>query len=455
LNLSYFISKRIRSAEAGTFSSIIHKVAVSSIAIGLAAAIVSFLIMQGFQSAVKEKIYSFSNHLLVTKFTMNNAVAEQPFVFNIDLYQHPEKSPFIKHVQEYSHKAGLIKTDNEVLGIVFKGIGKSFDQQSFSENMTEGRFISFPDSSYSKEIVISKVIANKIDAKVGDFLILHFFQNPPRYRKLKIVGIYETNLSEYFDSKVIIGDIRLVQQLNGWATNQAGGLEVLINFNHFDSYQLWKSEVDAYNNAVSDPAISNSSENNNFLNIFSSIWGYKFDFEQAALDEAQRQIGQSMDYDLNIETVRDKFIQVFEWLNLVKRQVRILLGIILIVVSVNMISVILILVMERIPMVGLLKAVGAKNKLIRSVFIFNGMNLIVKGLLYGNIIGLGFCFLQYQFKLIKLNAHDYYMSYVPVQWDWFTVIVLNLIVFAVVSLVLLLPTRFIARIQPVKAIRFD
>ena len=428
---------------------------MSSIAIGLAAAIVSFLIMQGFQTAVKEKIYSFSKHLLVTKFTMNNAVAEQPFDFNIDLYQHPEKFPFVKHVQEYSHKAGLIKTDNEVLGIVFKGIGKSFDQKSFAENIIEGRFINFPDSSYSREIVISKIIANKIKAKVGDFLVLHFFQTPPRFRKLKIVGVYETNLSEYFDSKVVIGDLKLVQQLNDWAANQAGGLEVSIDFNYFDSYQLWKNDVSAYSDATADPSLTSPQRENNLLNMFSAIWGYKFDFDQAALDEAQRQVGQSMDYDLNIETVRDKYIQVFEWLNLVKRQVRILLGIILIVVSVNMISVILILVMERIPMVGLLKAVGAQNKLIRSVFVFNGMNLIVKGLLYGNLIGLGFCFLQYKFRLIKLNAHDYYMSYVPVQWDWLTVIILNLIVFAVVSLVLLLPTRFISRIQPVKAIRFD
>jgi lipoprotein-releasing system permease protein len=449
LNLSYFISKRIRSAEAGSFSSIIHKVAVSSIAIGLAAAIISFLIMEGFQRVVKEKIYSFSNHLLITKFTMNNAVAEQPFDFTIDLYKHPEKFPFVKHVQEYSHKAGLIKTDNEVLGIVFKGVGKSFDQKMFNENMLEGRFVHFSDSSYAHEIVISKIIANKINAKVGDFLILHFFQNPPRFRKLKIVGVYETNLSEYFDSKVVIGDLRLVQQLNDWAAHQAGGLEVLIDFNYFDSYQLWKKDVEAYKGAEDETS------SNSFVNALSALWDHQFDFDQAALDEAQKRIGESMDYDLNIETVREKYIQVFEWLNLVKRQVRILLGIILIVVSVNMISVILILVMERIPMVGLLKAMGAQNKLIRSVFVFNGMNLIARGLLYGNIIGLGFCFLQYQFRLVKLNAHDYYMSYVPVQWDWLTVIILNMIVFAVVSLVLLLPTRFIARIQPVKAIRFD
>jgi len=411
--------------------------------------------MEGFQSKVKEKIYSFSNHLLVTKFTLNNAVAEQPFDFTIDLYQHPDQFPFVKHVQEYSHKAGLVKTESEVLGIVFKGISRRFNRSVFDEDLVEGRFLTFNDSTFSREIVVSRIIANKINAKVGDEIVLHFFQNPPRFRKLKIVGVYETNLSEYFDGKVIIGDLKLVQQLNDWSSNQAGGLEVLIDFNRFDSFELWKGDVIAYRQAIQERIIDNPEVEDKFLSVVSAIWNYKFDFQQAALDEAQRQIGDAMDYDLNIETVRDKYVQIFEWLDLIKRQVRILLGIILIVVSVNMISVILILVMERIPMVGLLKAVGAQNKLIRSVFVFNGMNLVAKGMLYGNLVGLGFCFLQYQFQLIKLNAHDYYMSHVPIEWNWATVILLNVNVFAVVSLVLLLPTRFISRIQPVKAIRFD
>ena len=166
LNLSYFISKRIRSGKQDSFSSTIHKIAVGSIAIGLAAAIVSFLIMQGFQKAVKDKIYRFSNHLLITKFTMSNAVEEQPFDFRIALYEHPEKYGFVKSVQEYSHKAGLIKAENEVLGIVFKGVGKSFNNLRFAENMVEGRFIQFPDSSYAREVIVSRVIANKINAKV-------------------------------------------------------------------------------------------------------------------------------------------------------------------------------------------------------------------------------------------------------------------------------------------------
>ena len=400
--------------------------------------------MQGFQSAVKNKIYAFSNHLLITKFTMNNAVEEQPFNFEIALRENPGRFPFIKNVQEYSHKAGLIKTDKEVLGIIFKGVGKSFNQIAFADNIIEGRFIHFNDSGYSKEVLLSKVIANKIEAKVGDDIILHFFQTPPRFRKLRVVGLYETNLSDYFDGKVLIGDLRMVQQLNGWKQNEAGGLEVGINLSYFDAFALWKNELMRSSQIESDTLFFEEEQTKG-----------AFDFDRTALSEAKRLIGDSMDYDLNIESVRDKYIQVFEWLDLVKRQVKILLGIILVVISVNMISVILILVMERVPMVGVLKALGASNSTIRSVFIYNGMNLIAKGLLWGNVIGLGICWLQDQFKIMKLNPHDYYVSYVPIEWSVVTVVTLNLLIFFTVTLVLIFPTRFITKISPVKAIRFD
>ncbi|MCW5909903.1 MAG: ABC transporter permease [Cyclobacteriaceae bacterium] len=453
--LSRFIAKRIRHAQDNSFSSVIHKIAVISIAIGLAAAIVSFLIMQGFQAAVKDKIYSFSNHLLITRFTMSNAVEEQSFDYRIELYKNPAQFPFVTHVQEYAHKAGLVKTDDEVLGIVFKGVGKSFNATGFRANLLEGRFIHFSDSSYANEVVISKVIADKINAKVGDQLTVHFFQNPPRFRRLEVVGIYETNLSDYFDSKVIIGDIGLVQRLNDWAPYIAGGLEIQVNLNHFNTFSLWREDYKAYSDYVHDAIFGNPDIDNPQLAYWRALYDYKFNFDRAALESAARQIGDSMDYDLYLETVRDKYIQVFEWLDLIKRQVKILLVIILVVVCVNMISVILILVMERTPMVGILKAMGAQNKLVRNVFLYSGMNLIARGLVWGNAIGLGLCYMQYRFKLIALNPHDYYMEYVPVQWSWDTVLVLNAIVFSTVLMVLLLPTLYISRINPIQAIRFD
>jgi lipoprotein-releasing system permease protein len=204
----------------------------------------------------------------------------------------------------------------------------------------------------------------------------------------------------------VIGDIGLIARLNDWADSVAGGLEVFLkDVNH--------------------------------------------------IDEAGQAMAETIDYDLNIEPISGKYIQVFEWLHLLSRQVNILLMIILVVVCVNMISIIMILVMERTQMIGMLKALGANNKLIRTIFVYNGINLIVKGLLFGNALGLALCYIQYKFKLIKLNPEDYYMSFVPISWHWEIVIVLNLITFLVVTVVLLLPTAIISRITPIKAIRFD
>jgi lipoprotein-releasing system permease protein len=406
LNLSYFISKRISRGYQEGFSSTIHKIAIVSIAIGLAASIVSFLIMKGFQETVKDKIYSFSGHIRITKFSMNNSTEEQPMDYKIEIYNQPEKYPFIRHVQEFAHKVGVVKTDDEAMGVLIKGVGKSFDIQSFRENIISGKFIDFQDSGYSSGVVLSKTIAAKLKKDVGDEIIVHFFQNPPRFRRLKVSGIYETNLSEYFDNHIIISDIRMIQRLNDWPDTVAGGLEVFIT----------------------DPA---------------------------QIDDAGVAIGEMMDFDLNIERVSDRFIQVFEWLELLSRQVNILLGIILTVVSVNMISIVLILVMERTQMIGMLKALGASNGFIRSIFIYNGINLILKGLLLGNILGLGLCFIQYRFRLIELNPRDYYMSFVPISWHWEIVVILNLITLGLVTLILLLPTMAISRITPMKAIRFD
>jgi lipoprotein-releasing system permease protein len=406
LNLSYFISTRITKGQKQGFASIIHTIAIVSIAVGLGASIVSFLIMGGFQNTVKNKIYGFSGHIIVTKFTTNNSPEEQPMDFHIDLYNNYKNVEGIRHIQEYAHKAGLIKTEDEVFGVFIKGVGKTFDTTAFNENMIEGQFLQLPDSGYANQVVLSKIIANQLQAKVNDEIIVHFFQNPPRFRKLKVSGIYETNLSEYFDSKVILGDIRLIQRLNDWPDSVAGGLEVFT-----------EDDVD--------------------------------------IEEMSFAIGEEMDYDLNIQPATVRFAQIFDWLHLLSRQVNILLGIILTVVCVNMISIVLILVMERTQMIGLLKAVGATNGTIRSIFIYSGIKLIFKGLLYGNLLGLGICFVQYYFKIIKLNPHDYYMAFVPISWNWEVVALLNLVTFVIVTAVLLVPTIVISSINPIKAIKFD
>jgi lipoprotein-releasing system permease protein len=408
LNLSYFISKRIRREHGGSFSSTIHKIAVASIAVGLAASIVAFLVMRGFQDTVQNKVFGFSGHVLVTKFSDKDSPEELPLNYHLPFYDKAADYPFIEHIQEVAHKPGLVKVNDEVLGIVLKGVGKSFDRDAFQESMIEGKFLEFPDSGYANQIVLSKIIANKLNAKVNDDIVIHFFQNPPRFRKLKVVGIYETNLSEYFDSKVILGDIRMIQRLNDWSDSLAGAVEIF----------------------VANPTPEN-------------------------VDDVWATVGESIDYDFAVQKVSDKYYQVFEWLELISRQVNILLGIIMFVICLTMISIVLILVMERTQMIGTLKALGANDSMIRSVFIYQGVNLIIKGLIWGNLVGLGVCFTQYKFKLIKLNPHDYYMSVVPVSWEWEIVGMLNILMLVVVTVVLLVPTMIIARINPIKAIRFD
>lgn len=406
MNLSYFLARRITVGHKSGLASAIYTIAIATLSIGLAASIVAFLIMEGFEQTVKNRVYSFSANILVTKLSLSNSMEEQPIDVNIPLFRDPSQFPNVRHVQAFGYKTGLVKTDEDVLGIVLKGVGRDFDQQAFAGNLVDGRFLNFPDSGYSKEIVVSRTIANKIRVKTGDEVTIHFFQDPPRFRRLTVAGIYETNLSDYFDNKFIIGDLRLIQRLNDWPDSVAGGLEVYVN-------------------------------------------------DLNKVDETYEAIGTSMDFDLLIEKVSDRFVQVFEWLGLVSRQVNILLGVILIVVCVNMISVILILVMERTQMIGMLKALGSTERTIRTVFVYQGINLVFRGLLLGNVIGLGLCFLQDRFKIVTLNARDYYMSYVPIAWDWTIVLFLNVLIFAVVALVLWVPTAIISRISPIKAIRFD
>jgi lipoprotein-releasing system permease protein len=407
LNLARFISQRIRTSH-GAFANIVHKIAVICIALGLASALLAFLIMKGFQENVQQKVYAFSAHLHINKLTPNNSVEEPSFSKNIDVVNHPENYPEVAHVQEYAHKAGLAKTDGELLGVLLKGVGKSFNQDKFSTSMTEGRFISFKDSSYSNDIVVSKIIANKLNLKMGDDLIIHFFQNPPRFRKLTVAGIYETHLSDYFDSKIILCDLKLIQRLNNWPDSLVGGLQI-----------------------------------------------YLKDSKPMTLQKGYDELVDAIPFDFNLESTQDRYIQVFEWLHLISRQVNILLVIILFVICVNMISVVLILVMERTTMIGLLKALGSPNELIMKIFMHQGTSLIIRGLLVGNAIGLGLCYLQDTFKFITLDAKNYYISYVPISWHWDIVLLLNLLMFTVVWLVLVIPVTSVSRINPIKAIRFD
>ncbi|MEQ8626732.1 ABC transporter permease [Ekhidna sp.] len=405
MNLPFFISKRISKEETGSFSSIINRIAVISIGLGLAVLILAFMVLYGFKKEIKDKIYSFSGHLIISKYTLSTSFEEGSITVDDSLVRQLKNYPLTTRIQPYAMKAALLKTDEEVQGVIVKGVDESFDTLGFSKHMVEGRFPDLSADKYSTEVALSKRVSNYLELDVGDEVLIYFVQNPPRFRRLQVTGLYETGLEE-FDEKIILGDLDLVRRINNWPDSLAGGVEVFLS----DTDQLDKAENDLFN---------------------------------------------SLDIDLYVDKVTDRYVQIFDWLNLLNRNVVILLTIILIVSGTSIISILLILIMERTQMIGVLKSLGAPNKLIRRVFVFNGLQLIVRGLFWGNVIGLSLGLIQYYFNIIPLDAANYYMSHVPIEIDIPTIIGLNLLVLTLIGLTLLIPVAIVSRVSPVKAIRFD
>jgi len=383
----------------------IHKIAILSIAVGLGIMILSFIIMRGFQDTITDKLVGFGGHLQVTKYTLNSTYEELPISKEDSVYRKLHEVQFIDHIQGVAHKVGLIRTEEEIHGVIFKGVDDQFNMERFGQSLLEGRFIQVNDSSPSYEIMISKKIADLLLLGIGDEVRIYFIQNPPRIRRLVITGIYSSGMEE-FDDKTIIGDISVIQQLNDWRHSLVGTLEIFIdNFNR--------------------------------------------------IDEAEDYLFEMVDYDLFVDKITDKHIEIFDWLSLVGRNVTILLVLILFVASFNMISVLLILIMERTQMIGILKAVGASNRMIRRIFTYQGIRLIMWGLLWGNVIAIGLGWIQKKFKLIPLDPENYYMDYVPIKWEWMGIIGINVLVLIIISSVLIVPTLIISRIDPIRSMRFD
>jgi lipoprotein-releasing system permease protein len=228
LNLSYFIAKRISFKGTGGFTGTIHRIAVASVAIGIIVSLISFMILGGFQQEISKKVFSFTGHFQAQKFVAGNAFEESPISIKGDFFKNFPNNPLVKHVQVYAHKPGLLKGDEEVEGVLMKGVGRDFDTLGFKNSIVEGRFPQFSDTAASNEVIISRKIADKLILSVGDRITMYFVQEPPRYRRLEIVGIYETFL-ENFDDKIILGDIQMIRNLNGWKDDQVGGFEIFVH----------------------------------------------------------------------------------------------------------------------------------------------------------------------------------------------------------------------------------
>lgn len=404
-----FVAKRIRNNEAGSFSATVSRIGVASIAIGVAVGIVSFAVLIGFKETIQKKVFLFGAHINITAFALGNTYEEGAMNVKNPVADELKNMPEISHWQAVAHKSGILKTPDEIKGVLLKGVGKDYDWNLFKNTLVEGRLIGKTDSSslkygYSSEILISRKIASQLKLKTGDDVIMYSLQDPPRPRKLTISGIYDTQMEE-FDDRLIIGDLALVQRLNGWGPDSIGTYEV-----------------------------------------------YLKDFQQ--LDNVSLHLKKLLPPAVYLQKVTDVFRQLFDWLILLDRNTAVFLTLILFVACFNMISILLVMIMERTPLIGLLKTLGSPNKQIRMVFFRVGLHMVRKGLLIGNITGLAFCWIQHEFKVIPLDPVNYNMDTVPIMFDWATFLLINIITIIVSALILMIPTLIITRIQPIKALLF-
>ena len=407
MNTSLFIAKRLYNTKENNnnYTRPIIRIAILAIALSVAIMILSVFILSGFKNEISNKVFGFGGHINISKFNYNQSYENDPIFLNPDVFSKIESLDFVSSIHPFATKAGIIKESDEILGVVLKGVDKNYNWKFFGENLISGELPVFNDTTTSKNVIISKNISNKIKLDVGDDLVMYYVQKPTRVRKFKVIGIYNTGLAE-FDEVVVIGDLKHIQKLNNWQGNQVGGYEVITN------------------------NVSN-------IELFSEI------------------IDENIDYDLKALDIKQKYPQIFDWLRLQDFNVLIILILMLIVGGVNMITSLLIIILEKSRLIGILKAIGATNWNIRNVFIYNSLYIIFNGLFWGNLIALTFSICQNYFDLISLDENIYFMSFVPVKIELMSLFLINIGTIIICYLILVIPSVVISKISPAKSIKFE
>jgi len=415
MNLPYFIAQRLIKGrrEETSFSRPINVIAIIGIAMGLAVMILAVAILTGFKQQIREKVVGFGSNIQVMNFDSNISFETTPISDTQVFIPKLKNIQGIQHLQVFATKAGIIKTDADIQGVVLKGIGSDFDWRYFKSNMINGNVFTVSDTGRpSNNVIISKKISDMLRVRTGDTIRMHFIQDPPRMRAFIISGIYETSLEE-FDKIYVFCDIRHIKKLNGWNDDQVSGFEIFID--DFD-------KLDEITMAVRD-----------------SI-GYKIAEKEAKF---------------KVTNIRTKYPQIFDWLNFQDVNVIIIIFLMLVVAGFNMISGLLILILEKTNMIGVLKALGSEDSVIRRIFLYQAAYLIGKGLLWGNLIGIGLAYIQLKTGILTLDASSYYIKTVPVNLQLSHILLLNAGTMAAIIIMLLVPSNLISRITPVKAIRYD
>jgi len=414
MNLPYFIAQRlIKGRREGTsFSRPVNIIAVIGIALGLAVMIIAVSVLTGFKQQIRDKIVGFGSNIQILNFDSNYSLETIPISDTQSFIPKIKLIPGIKHIQVFATKAGIIKTAEVFQGVVLKGVGSDFDWRFFKTNLIEGSVFTVTDTGRTNEVIISKKISDMLRLKTGDSFAMYFVQDPPRSRKFTISGIYETSLEE-FDKMYVYCDIGHIKRLNGWTDDQVSGFEIFID--DFD-------KLDEMHMAVRDAI------------------GYRL------LEDETK---------FKVTNIRLRYPQIFDWLNFQDMNVVIIITLMLLVAGFNMISGLLILILEKTNMIGIFKALGSENATIRKVFLYQAAYLIAKGLFWGNIIGIGLAYIQLSTGFITLDPTSYYIKTVPVNLELSHILLLNAGTMAAIILMLLVPSQLISRITPVKAIKYD
>ena len=405
MNFEYFIAKRIAIKSKRRFSKLIVRIAIIGVMLSLSVMILSVAIIKGFKTQIEYKVRGFIGDVEIIRYDLNNSFEHSPFTFTDSLKAQLTSNKNISKFYPFATKPAILSANEQIEGVNFKGVDKDYPWDYIKDHLISGRVISFADSATAmKELMISKYTADRLKLKTGDDFIMYFVQDPPRRRKFTIVGVYEIGVED-IDKGFVLGDINIVKRLNNWNIDQVGGVEIAIK--DFSKLQLVAQDI--------------------FETIPNNLRSY---------------------------SVKENYPNVFTWLGLLDINTRVLLILMLIVGVINMITALLIMILERTSMIGMLKSFGAGNKSIMKIFLYNATYLILIGLLLGNILGLGLGFLQMKTHVFKLEQASYFLSYVPVEFHFLDVLMLNGLTIGICLIVLLIPSLLIAKVSPLKAIRF-
>ena len=414
MNLPFFIAKRIYSDQGDKrkVSRPAIRIATLGVGIGLAVMIVTVAVVLGFQHTIRDKVVGFGSHIQVQNILTFNSTDRYPVCFNDSMMQVLKGLKGVQHVERYAITQGILKTDEDFLGVLFKGVGPEYDMTFLKQHLVEGEIPLFSDTTSTNKLLISRMIADKLRLSVGDKVYAYFIDESVRTRRYTVSGIYQTNMTR-FDEALCLTDLYAAVKINGWEEDQVSGAELLVN--DFEQLQVTEDEVIEKVNRSVDP------------------------------------YGQT----LSSQTIYEAYPQVFTWLELLDINVWIILALMVCVAGFTMISGLLIIILERTQMIGVLKAIGARNKTIRHTFLWFAAFIIGQGLLLGNVLGIGIILLQRTTGLITLDPQTYYVSEVPMEINIPLFILLNIATLLISIFVLIAPSFLISHIHPAKSMRYE